>query len=184
MNPSGSAFREGQDAGPVRPLSVQRDAFESLTLNGLNRFYRATGEQAAHALFLSEVAAQLAWCDSPEGWAEQRETKIPNLEAFGYAYLYTGDAAYLRAGRHILQYALNNGMLRFYNTMQPVGDMRHARPAHYRLGRVQPINGQILGLAIGPLLCFMEIAEGAGVLEEWIGHRASDMYATSSYSDA
>ncbi len=162
------------ESGEVKPLRVARDAFISLTLNGINRFYVASGEEEARELFLAEVRAQLEWFDGVDGWAEQRETKIPNLEAFGYAFRYTGDRAYLRAGLQVLEYAFSHCALRYYNHARHVHDASTGRPSTYRLSEVQPINSQILGLAVIPMFSFLQIAEEAGVLElalspMWLG---------------
>lgn len=153
----------------LMPLAIARDAFVSLTLNGINRYYLASGEEEAKELFLDEVRAQLEWFNSPEGWAEQRETKIPNLEAFGYAYRYTGDRAYLEAGLQILGWALSNSILRYYNLPRSVSDVLNGRPASYRINEVHAIHAQILGLALIPIFSFMEIAEEAGELEKVLG---------------
>ena len=165
-------FREAHNYnGPgatseLQPLTLQRDSFVSLTLNGLNRFYMASGEEEAKDLFLRETKAQLEWFQSPAGWAEQRETKLPNLEAFGYAYLYTGDYAYLEAGLQILDYALSNCTLRYYELGHAVMDESRNHPSTYRIQEVHAIHSQILGLALIPMFAFLEIAEEAGVLEK------------------
>jgi hypothetical protein len=137
-------------------------------LNGINRFYLASSEDEARTLFHDEVKAQLDWFNSPDGWAEQRETKIPNLEAFGYGYRYTGDRAYLDAGLQILDYALNNCTLRYYNMTRHVLDTSRSRPSTYRFSEVHAINSQILGLALIPMLSFLQTAEEAGALEQVI----------------
>lgn len=147
------------------PLAVHRDAFVSLTLNGLNRFYLASGEQEALDLFLEQTEAQLRWFQSPAGWAEQRETKLPNMEAFAYAHRYTKDPAYLEAGLQILDYALTNCTLRFYNLNRTVRDTSHEHPSTYRFMEVSAINSQILGLALIPMFAFLQVAEEAGELE-------------------
>ena len=152
----------------ITPIAVQRDAFISLTLNGVNRFYMASGEDEARTLFLDEVRAQLDWFNGPDGWAEQRETKIPNVEAFGYGFKYTGDRAYLDAGLRILEYALNNCMLRYYNMTRHVLDTSRSCPAAYRFSEVHAINSQILGLALIPMFSFLQTAEDAGELEKVI----------------
>lgn len=161
--------------GQRQPLTVARDAFISLTLNGLNKFYMASGEEEAKELFLREVKAQLEWFESPAGWAEMRETKIPNVEAFGYGYEYTGDRAYLRAGMQILQYVLGNCYLRYYNMQRPVLDTSREHPASYRFQEVHAINSQILGLALIPMFSFLQTAEEAGVLEPALGARDSGL---------
>ncbi len=165
-------FREAHNyTGPgatseLQPLTLQRDSFVSLTLNGINRFYMASGEEEAKDLFLRETKAQLEWFQSSAGWAEQRETKLPNMEAFGYAYLYTGDRAYLEAGLQILEYALSNCTLRYYELGRAVMDESRKHPSTYRIQEVHAIHSQILGLALIPMFAFLEIAEEAGVLEK------------------
>lgn len=159
-------YSEPGSDGEIMPLSMKRDAFVSLTLNGINRFYLASGETEARALFLDEVKAQLEWFNSPAGWAEQRETKVPNLEAFGYGFKYTRDPAYMRAGLQILEYVLANCFLRYYNMQKSVLDESHEHPATYRFQEVHAINSQILGLALAPMFSFMQVAEEAGTLEK------------------
>ncbi len=156
----------------LRPLTVQRDAFISLTLNGLDRFYRASGEQEAKSLFLEQVEAQLKWFSSPAGWWEQRETKIPNVEAFGSAYEYTKNTDYVDAALQILEYALTNCTLRYYELGRSVLDDSHSHPSTYRIQEVHAINSQILGLALIPMFSFLQTAEDAGVLQDWMaGYR-------------
>lgn len=159
------SYSEPGSEHTLMPLTMQRDAFVSLTLNGLNRFYMASGEEEARELFLRETKAQLEWFRSPAGWAEQRETKLPNMEAFGYAFRYTGERAYLKAGLQVLDYALSDCNLRFYDLSHAVMDESRGHPATYRINEVHPTHSQILGLAIIPMLAFLQIAEEAGVLE-------------------
>ena len=166
-----SRYNKTGEEDEIMPLTVERDAFVSLTLNGLNRFYRASAENEAKELFLEQVEAQLDWFNSPAGWWEQRETKIPNVEAFGCAYKYTADAAYLNAGLQILEYALSNCTLRYYDLGRPVLDESRGRTSSYRVHEVHAINSQILGLALIPMFSFLQTAEEAGVLEEWMGRR-------------
>ena len=147
------------------PVEARRDAFISLTLNGLAHFVAATGDEDAKQLFLVEVKAQRVWLDSIDGWAEQRETRIPNLESFAWAFRMTGDREYLESGRQILRFVLNNAFLRYYNVRRFVEDNSHSKSAIYRKQEIIAIHNQTLGLSVIPMLPFLTVAEEEGCLD-------------------
>jgi hypothetical protein len=149
---------------PVLPLASYRDSFHSITINGLQRFFRATGDERAKAMFLEQVKAQLDWFNGPNGWAEHRETRYPMLEAFAYGFHLTRDRAYLEAGMRILEFGLTNGELRLVGYDEVIRTEVKGIPVTSRVVHLEPSNAQMLGLTVIPMLCFLQVAEDEGLL--------------------
>jgi hypothetical protein len=158
---------------PVHPIAVYRDNFSSITINGLRRFGEAAGYAPSKQMFLAQAAAQLRWFDSTEGWGEQRETRYPMLETFAYAFLKTGIRAYLEAGTRILEFGLTNGELRFETIKYRRETNLRGYHATFIEPHAVPINSQLLGLTVTPMLAFLQLAEDEGVLEGFF--RGSDL---------
>jgi hypothetical protein len=85
------------------------------------------------------------------------------LEPFAFCFRHTGERRYLELGIRTIQYGLWNGHLRF--TIFNEGIEERGDVVFQKVSLV-PTPGQYVGLAVKPLLAFLEVADDAGVLKE------------------